>query len=258
MKRSSTQIFKTVVEALVLREIQARFGSQKLGYLWAIVDPMVMILVFAFMHSLIESDSHKGYDYAVFLATGFLPFNYFRSIVLNSLGAFNANKALFVYKQVKPFDTFVSRFIVESTINLVVMIIFIFIGWYFGFDMRVKDIAMVVVGIIWIALFAFSLGIFLGVLGYFYENFAKVVRIVMMPLMFVSGLFFSLDSLPQIAREILIYNPVLHFIEMIHGYYFFPLDDRYVDYRYMLLWTVVPGFLGLWLYKRSERKIIMS
>jgi len=43
---------------------------------------------------------------------------------------------------------------------------------------------------------------------------------------------------------------------MIHGYWIDALDDRFVDYRYMLLWTVTPLFVGLWLYQRLEKRII--
>ena len=79
-----------------------------------------------------------------------------------------------------------------------------------------------------------------------------------LPLFFLSGLFYTLDSLPQIARDILVYNPVINFMEMIHGNYFYSLNTDYVNYTYMLFWTLIPMFIGLWLYKNSEKKIIMS
>ena len=75
---------------------------------------------------------------------------------------------------------------------------------------------------------------------------------------FMSGLFYTLDSLPPPAREILLYNPVVHFIELIHGEYFYPLNTQYVDFNYMILWTLIPMSIGLWIYKRTEKKIIMS
>jgi len=79
-----------------------------------------------------------------------------------------------------------------------------------------------------------------------------------MPLMFISALFYSVESLPQVAREIILYNPIVHFMELIHGEYFYSLDTTYVDFIYMIIWTLIPGYLGLWLYVKTERKIIMS
>ncbi|WOE69437.1 ABC transporter permease [Hydrogenimonas thermophila] len=258
MKRKPFTIFNHVVKALVIREIQARFSSQKLGYLWAIIDPMVMIVAFSLVKMLFSHSSNSGYDYPVFLAVNFLAFDLFRNISLRSMDAFSANKGLFVYKQVKPFDTLVSKTIVESLIIGIVTIIFILIGLYFDFNMDVKDINMVIFGFLWIIAFAFGLGLFFAVIGTFYENFKKLVRIAYMPLLFVSALFYTVESLPPVARDVVLFNPLVHFIELIHGSYFHVLDTKYVDFTYMIFWTLLPFFLGLWIYVKSERKIVMS
>ena len=197
-------------------------------------------------------------SYPVFLATSFISYNMFRNITFKSMNAFNANKALFVYKQVKPFDTIISRTIIEVALAIIITIILLCIGLYLGLDVTCKNIFGVIVGFLWIALFGVSLGILFAVLSTFYENFEKIIKLAFLPMFFLSGLFYTAESLPQIAREILLYNPIFNFMELIHGEYFFPLDTRYVDYNYLLLWTLIPLFLGLWLYKKTERKIIMS
>jgi len=59
-------------------------------------------------------------------------------------------------------------------------------------------------------------------------------------------------------RDIILLNPIVHFIELIRGAYFDSLDTKYVSYSYILLWTLIPFWLGLFLYQRSEHKIIAS
>jgi len=255
-KRSSLKIFFSVIKALLLREITTRFGSQKLGYFWAVLEPMAMIIVFAVIHS--RMGTKTPYDMAVFLAVSFVSYNMFKSIVLRNLNSFTANKGLFVYKQVKPFDTLVSRTILEINVQIFVAIVLIIIGWFLQLDMRVKDLLNVILGMAWFALFGFSLSVLFAVLSYFFENFDKIARLVFLPLFFVSGLFYTAESLPPKIRDILIWNPVFQFEEMIHGFYFYSLDDRYVNYDYLLMWTLIPLFFGLWLYRKTERKIIMS
>jgi len=101
-------------------------------------------------------------------------------------------------------------------------------------------------------------GILFAVIGFFYENFKKIISLIFMPLFFISALFYTIDSLPFVIKQLLLYNPVVHFMEMIHGNYFYALNTKYVDYNYMLIWTLVPLYLGLYLYIKSYRKIIMS
>ncbi len=62
--------------ALFLREVQTRFGSQKMGYFWAIFDAMLMVLVFTGLKAAIAENAMPGVDFPVFLATGFLAFFY--------------------------------------------------------------------------------------------------------------------------------------------------------------------------------------
>ncbi len=257
-KRTSFTIFKSVISALFLREIQTRFASQKLGYFWAIFDAMFMVLVFAGLKSAIATNSMPGIDFPVFLASGFLAFFMWKNIVSKSMSAFSANMALFSYKQVKPIDTIITRFLVEILVSVMATLVFLGIGLYFDFDVHVQNFTMVVLAVVWFAVFGFAIGLLTAVVGTFYETFTKIVNVIMTPLLFVSALMYTVDSLPPVLREIILYNPIVHFIEMIHGNYFNSLTTEYVNYAYMFYWTFVPLYLGLYFYIRAEKKLIAS
>jgi capsular polysaccharide transport system permease protein len=257
-KRTSVEIFSSVILALFLREVQTRFGTKKLGYFWALFDAMFMVLIFAGLKSAISSHSLPGVDFPVFLATSFLAFFLWKSIVTQSMNAFSANKALFAYKQVKPFDTIITRVLLEVLISSIATIVFVIIGLYLNLDLSVKDFNMVMFAVAWLCLFGFSIGLMHAVFSHFYEFYAKVAQIIMMPLMFISAIMYTVDSLPPLLREIILYNPLVHFMEMIHGYYFHSLNTNYVDYQYMLYWTLIPLWIGLFFYKRSEKRILSS
>lgn len=257
-KRTSFMIFKSVVTALFLREIQTRFGTKKLGYFWAIFDAMVMVLIFAGLKSAISENSMPGVDFPVFLATGFLAFFLWKNIVSKSIGAFSSNASLFNYVQVKPIDTIITRFLIEILVSSMATLVFLVIGLYFDFNIAIENFNMVMFAIVWLALFGFSLGLFTAIVGTFYETFTKVVNILMTPLLFISALMYTVDSLPPTLREIILYNPLVHFIEMIHGNYFKVLDTKYVDYEYMFYWTFIPLFLALYFYTKAEKKLVSS
>jgi len=248
----------SVVKALFLRELQTRFGSKKLGYFWAIAEPVLIVFIFTLIKNILHPRAFAGISYPVFLASGFIGYYMFKNITLRAMNSFDANKALFIYKQVKPFDTIIARALVEILIAAIIIVIFLFVGWYLGVDLRCKNILGVIVAYLWLALFGISLGIFLAVVGFFYPNLKKIVNLIFMPLFFISAIFYTLDSLPPPLQKILIFNPLVHFMEMIHGNFFYSLDTHNVNYLYMAFWTLVPLYLGLWIYKKAEKKIIMS
>ena len=255
-QRSSLLIFFAVQKALFLREFAMRFSVSKSGLFWTFFEPFFQVFVMVIIKVLLFGKSGENFDFAAFLALNFTAFNFFKNILTKSMGAFTANKALFVYKQVKPLDTILARILVEMFITGVIIICFVAIGLYFDFDLNVKNLPMVALGFFSLAFLAFSWGLLIAVGNTFYSSIGKIIRILMTFLMFGSAVIYTIEQLPFEFQNMLLLNPLTHFMEMIHGYYFDVLDDRFVDYNYMLLWTVIPLYVGLWFYRKLEERII--
>ena len=254
--RKPLQIFLAVQKALFLRELAMRFSVSKTGLFWTFFEPFMQVLVMVLIKILLFGGSGGTFDFAVFLALNFTAYNMFKNILSKSLGSFVANKGLFVYKQVKPINTIVARIVLETFMTGIIIMIFLCIGWYFEFEMQVDNLMMVIFGFLWLIVFAFSFGLFLAVGNSFFSSIGKVINILMIFIMFFSAVFYTVEMLPSEIREILLWNPLMHFMMMIHGHYFEVLDTSYIDYEYMLLWTLSLLFMGLWFYRRLEEKII--
>jgi capsular polysaccharide transport system permease protein len=182
----------------------------------------------------------------------------FKNIVVKSTASFKANKALFLYKQVKPIDTIIARSMVEVFITSIIIAIFILLGLYFDFDMNIKDLTMVTLGFLALIIFSFSFGVFMAVLNVFVDSVGKLINFFMTALMFASAVFYSIEMLPLELQSLLFYNPLTHFMEILHGFYFHTLDDKFVSYEYILIWTLSLLYIGLWFYVKLEKRIISS
>jgi len=256
VKRSSFKIFLAVQNALFLRELSMRFSSGRMGIFWTFFEPFFQIMVFVLIKLIIFNSGDNHFDFAVFLALNFTAFNMFKNIVIKSTASFKANKALFLYKQVKPIDTIIARTMVEVFITAIIILIFLFIGLYFDFDMAIDDLSMVSFGFLWLIIFAFSFAVVVAVLNVFVDSIGKLIGFFMTALMFTSAVFYNIEILPLELQHWLMYNPVANFMEIIHGFYFEALDDKFVSYEYIFLWTITLLYIGLWLYVKLEKRII--
>ena len=104
-----------VVHALALRETRTRFGAHKLGYLWALVEPTLMILTFYILFALASRAAPTGMTLFSFIATGIIPYLLFANTVKRVAEAINGNKALLFYPQVNPIDLVIARVFLEFT-----------------------------------------------------------------------------------------------------------------------------------------------
>ena len=233
-----------------------QFSSSRLGVFWTFFQPFMQVFIFIVIKMLIIGRGGEHFDYAVFLALNFVAFNMFQHILNRSIGSFDANSGLFIYKQVKPIDTIIARTMVEVFMAGILYIIFLFIGYYFNFQIGIKNLPMVGLGLIWLILFSFSFGLMVAVGNAFYKSIGKSARVLIFGLMLVSAVFYPVASLPVEAQNFIMYNPVANIMEIIHGFYFRELDDRFVNYSYTAIWTISLLYISLWLYHRLEKKII--
>jgi capsular polysaccharide transport system permease protein len=247
-----------VQKALFLRELYMRLTTSRMGLFWTFFEPFYQVAFFVTIKIFIFGRESDNFDYVVFVTIAIVPFILFKNIIHTSLGAFTANKNLFVYKQVKPIDTILARVLLEVFISSMVMTVLIIIAFYFNFDTNPENLALVSFVYIWIVFFAFSLGIFLAVLNSYTNVVAHIVKMSLMGLILLSAIFYTVNMLIPEIRVYILYNPLTHFIELIHAAYFYTVDDTYVNYTYMILWTIIPLNLGLWFYVKLEKKIIST
>ncbi|WP_241213911.1 SLBB domain-containing protein, partial [Escherichia coli] len=102
----------------VVRELKTRFGSYRLGYTWALLDPLLMIGAFSLIFGMRGHSGFGGAPAPLFITASYLPFLFFRNVVSKLQSAVNANKGLFCYRQVTPFATFVSLVLMPSPATL--------------------------------------------------------------------------------------------------------------------------------------------
>ncbi|MDJ0625995.1 MAG: ABC transporter permease [Candidatus Caenarcaniphilales bacterium] len=252
MIKSPLQIQKNVLFALFIREIKTRFGEYKLGYFWAVVEPLTQVLFFVFIWSILGRTSFNGVHSSVFLVTSVVPWFCFANCISRSNSAIEANRVLFVYKNVQPTDTVFNRVCLEFLIHLVVYVIMLLGLLLFGFDVSINDPFMHLLA--WMVLFAYSLGFgFLTCLfSTTFKSASSIVGVIKRVLYFSSGVFFPLSSLPTQVQNFIKWNPLLQLIEFLRASYFesFSIDNEFILYTSFI--SLIILFYGFYLFRRYQ------
>ena len=258
-KRTSWEIQRAVLFALMMRELKTRFGSYRLGYLWALLEPLSHVAVFVIIFGVIMERTMSGVSYPVFLVTGIMPWLIFSNILNRGMVAVNSNQTLFSYRQVKPMDTIVARTILEVLIQMMVFALIIVIAIWLGEKIHIVDTFRILVALGILVAFSFGVSICLCIVATLNPEVAKVIPMVLRPLYFVSGIFWSLNTVPQEYHPYLTWNPVLQVIEEVRagffsGYHLAP--DVNMNYVGML--SVLAIGLGMALYRQEKERLVAT
>ncbi|WP_239990376.1 ABC transporter permease [Ignatzschineria cameli] len=259
-RRSPWQIMQDVLFALVLREYLTRFGSRRMGAFWMLFEPAAHMGVMIFIFTVIRARSVPGMDFPMFFLTGMLPFFLMRNIIFKLMDSIGANQALFAYPNIKIFDTYVARVLVELSISSTVYGIFIFIfGFWIGYDVVVayplEWLYSLLIGI----LFAFGLGIIFSVVTIVLPNAKSFIRIMFLPIYLISGVIFPLWIIPQQYLPWVLWNPFAHIVSNIRESVFvtYPVIPG-VSQSYPFICTVIVLFVGLGLYRLRRQRLLVK
>jgi capsular polysaccharide transport system permease protein len=200
----------------------------------------------------------RDISFPVFLLNGIILYLIFSSIVNRSIGAIDANKGLFNYRPVKPIDTVISRAFLELVIYLTVYIFLMACVWAVGEEFVLLD--MIKLASSWLLLFLFScsIGLIVMTIGNIFAETHKILPILLKPLYFISGIMFPLQSIPEDYWPFLLWNPILHAVELsreaiIPGYI-----SAGVSMSYLAMITLCTLFISLAIYRTREEAMLTS
>jgi capsular polysaccharide transport system permease protein len=247
-----------VVIALILRETRTRFGRNRLGYLWALIEPIVVTFTFYFVLKIAGRGLPPGMGLFSFIATGVLPYTLFSNTVTRVADAVNSNKALLYYPQVRPFELVVARAALEAATFIAVFVLMMGADALISQRLDLEDPLLVIGGLLCASALGTGLGLVFCALGQVSTVVDRVRGPLLRPLFWISGIFFTVGTLPENARDAVVLNPVIHVTEMVRAGWFSTHDTSYVDLGYVLSWIGGLTLVGLLLERWVRRRIDLT
>lgn len=244
------------IAALILREMTTRYGKTPGGYVWALLQPLGMIILLAYAWSLLARTPSLGTSFLLFKGTGMLALQMFT--VLGSMvgGAMKFSKPLLSYPGVTWIDAILARFALNTLITAMVAFVILYgiILWDDVQTILAWDRILLAMG------FAAGTGFGMGCLNcYLFQRFPvweQVWGIITRPLFIISGVIILYEEMPPLAQKVLWYNPLLHITGIMRDGFYPVYQPSYISLVYVSLCMLVPMLLGLLLLRRHARQLL--
>lgn len=254
-RRSGLEVMKRAIFALLLREMRTRFGKFQLGYAWALIEPMGLTVIMIVIFSALGHAGFAGIDFPVFLAVGVVTYGLFSEISNRSIKAMEANSALFNYRPIRPIDTVLARALLELVLHAAVLLVLLGLYWLLGGEVVVTDMPRLILVYLLLTLFSVGIGILYMLVTDFYSDAEKVLPLLTRPLFFISGIFFSLESVPREYWPLLLWNPLFHAIEIARESLSYGFRVPGVSLAYLAACTIGTLSVALFFYRWREAKM---
>jgi lipopolysaccharide transport system permease protein len=210
--------FRGLLATLTSRELKARYRGSGLGFLWSLVNPLLLLAVYTFVFSVVFKPGDRGgmTPYALFLVSGLFPWIWTSASALEGSMSLIANSGL-IRKAVFPAELLPMVAVLSNLVHflfaLPIVIAAILTGRILGFPVGgVSIVALPAVILLHLPMVA---GLALGVaaLTVHFKDVRDLLANLLTLLFFLTPILFSLDSI-QIApiRWAVRLNPFTPFI----------------------------------------------
>lgn len=247
-----------VVHALILRETRTRFGANQLGFLWALLEPVVFIGTFYALFSLTERSAPSGMNIFGFIVTGLIPYQLFREATSRVTVAVSSNKGLLFYPQVRPLDLVLARTALEYATWFLVLALLMGGEALVTGTSELQNPLFVLFGFACAGALGATVGTVLGALSLYMPSIEKFSGALLRPLFWLSGIFYTANDLPLSLVEYLKYNPVFHCIEFVRDGFYHSYESIHSSAIYPISFVVTLALFGLTFERASRVRIELT
>lgn len=208
---TQVRAFLALLRGLVVRDIRARYRRSLLGPLWAILQPLILMVLFNMLHGILDIPS-DGVPYVIFSFAALVPWTFFSNAVQRCGPSVSANAGL-VKKMALAREVFPTAAVIAGLFDLAMAGLILF-GMMVYYQTPLTAALLWLVPLIGImALLAWGIGIGIASLATFKNDFLYASPFLMQLWMYATPVMYPLSSVPDRWRDLYKLNPTVGLIE---------------------------------------------
>jgi len=248
--------YRGVLKLLIVRDLKVRYSGTFIGYLWTVIEPLALSLIFWFVFGVIFNGRDVGADpYILYLLSGMLAWTWTNSTIGDSTRALR-NEAQLVRTVNIPREIWVLRIVgakwVEFTLSLLVL------GVFMLAYRRPPTLWLLAVPLAMVVQFALlsGIGLLLAPLTVLFKDLERLVRILLRMFFYLTPVLYSVQNIPEQVRELYILNPMVGILEIYRAVIFPELGVSYTAVLLSVSLTVFIVVLGSYVFRRVENSAL--
>jgi ABC-type polysaccharide/polyol phosphate export permease len=237
---------RSLIVELVKREVKLRYRGTWLGFLWSLLNPLIMTVVYTVVFVYFFNVSTP--NYSVFLFCALLPWTWFNEAVMSGTDCF-VGRSGFVRDAIFPTAILPITSIASSMMNYVFSLPILLIALLafrvpFGWSLLTLPLIMAVQ-------FLFTLGIvfILGTFNVFFRDLRYIVQNLLMALFFLTPIMYDINTIPARFLILLKLNPMEHIINDYRSIFYYNTWPDWGDTGIVAAICLVLIVLGVWAFE---------
>jgi ABC-type polysaccharide/polyol phosphate export permease len=216
--------YRGLVASLVARELKARYRGSVLGFFWSFVNPLLLLLVYSFVFTVVLPGAHPTAlePFALFMFCGILPWTWFSSSLLESttvlITSGNLIRKVLFPAEVLPIVTVLAG-AVHFCLGLPILAAFLV---YYRVPVTFTDLLWFPLIVLIQLVLTVGLALLLSALTVHFRDVRDLLSNLLTLWFFGTPIIYALEQVPPRVRQILNLNPMTHLVASYQDVLFTP------------------------------------
>jgi len=245
--------YQFLFEELVKRDFKKKYKRTVLGMLWSVLSPLLTLLVMklVFTNFFGRTTEH----YSIYLFCGNLVFSYFNESTSQGMQSLMGNAGIFTKVNVPKYLFLLSRN-VQTLINFGLSMVVFFAFCVLDQIVFTWKFLLLVYPIFCLVLFNVGVGMILSALFVFFRDIQYLWSVFTMLLMYMSAIFYTIDSYSYTVQCLFLLNPVYLFIRYFRKIVIEATIPTVYFHLLMLADVALVVGIGCWIYKKYNHRFL--
>jgi lipopolysaccharide transport system permease protein len=243
------KLYWSQIKDLTIASIKARYRKTWAGFLWVILNPILMFGV--------QSLVFKKFlrlempNYYLFLLGGLLPWIFFSSTVQMGTPLFVSQSHLLRSFKINPLIILASQ-VLDNFINFIASFIIILVPFLISAEKSFPPLILLPLALFPLLMGAVFSTMILSTMNVFFRDINFIIGFIFSLLFFLTPIFYPIEYVPEEYRPLIMANPIIHFIDPFRSLIydknlmgFFPKLGK------SLFFASALGVLAVWIWKRK-------
>lgn len=240
-------------EELVKRDFKKKYKRTVLGMAWSVLSPLLTLLVMKMVFS--NFFGRNTEHYTTYLFCGNLIFSYFSESTSQGMSSLVSNSGIFTKVNVPKYLFLMSKN-VQTLINFGLTMCVFVVFCVLDRIVFTWKLIFLLYPIVLLLLFNFGMGLILSALFVFFQDIQYLWSVFTMLLMYMSAIFYTIDSYSYTVQCLFLLNPVYLFIRYFRKIVIDATIPTVWFHLLMLVDVAVVLGLGCWMYKKYNHRFL--
>ncbi len=256
-RRAQLELLRTLLH----RELRGRYRDSVLGSAWTLLQPLAMTGVYYFLFSFLFPNNQIP-NYAMFILTALLLWNFFANCLSLGTAAITGSadivRKVWFRRELLPMAVVLAQAITTTILLTVVIVVDVIVS-----PAALATAVLVPIFFVLLMMLCFGIACLLATANVFFRDVSHLVSVILLPLFFMTPVFYSLDNFPRQPPEWVIMllrygNPLTPYVESIRAV---ALEGA-IPGAPLLLYCAIVGptmaLIGVWVLRRRDDSLAVA